>query len=87
MREQTTTAGGLDRLAGVAGGTLLRVEPGGEDRAFDRVLRETSAYCLLSVEPEDRERDGRPHYISVRVRVHGADVRSRRTVIIPATPR
>jgi VWFA-related protein len=84
LRDQSATAGGLDRLAGTAGGTLVRVEPGGEDRAFDRVLRETSAYYLLGVEPETRDRDGRPHVISVKVKVRGADVRSRRTVIIPA---
>jgi hypothetical protein len=84
MREQATTAGGLERLAGTAGGTLLRVEPGGEDRALQRILRETSAYYLLGVEPEDRDRDGRPHYITVKVKVRGADVRSRRTAVIPA---
>jgi VWFA-related protein len=84
LRDQSATAGGLERLAGTAGGTLLRVEPGGEERAFDRVLRETSAYYLLGVEPDSRDRDGRPHVISVKVKVRGADVRSRRTVIIPA---
>jgi VWFA-related protein len=84
MRDQAATAGGLDRLAGTAGGTLLRVEPGWEDRAFERVLRETSAYYLLSVEPDDRDRDGRPHFITVKVRVRGVDVRSRRSVVIAA---
>ena len=83
MRVQGASGGGLDRLAGSAGGTLLRVEPGSEDRAFQRILRETSAYYLLGVEPLDRDRDGRQHYISVKVKVHGADVRSRRTVMIP----
>jgi VWFA-related protein len=83
MRDQGVSEGGLDRLAGTAGGTLVRVEPGGEDRAFQRILRETSAHYLLGVEPLDRDRDGRPHYISVKVRIHGAEVRSRRTVVIP----
>jgi VWFA-related protein len=83
LRDQSAEEGGLDRLAGTAGGTLVRVEPGGEDRAFQRVLRETSAHYLLGVEPLDRDRDGRPHYIAVKVRIHGAEVRSRRTVVIP----
>jgi hypothetical protein len=63
---------------------LIRVEPGGEDRAFQRILRETSAYYLLAVDPVDEDRDGRMHYISVKTSVKGADVRARRTVIIPA---
>jgi VWFA-related protein len=83
LRDQDASEGGLDRLAGTAGGTLIHIEPGSEDRAFQRILRETSAYYLLGVEPLDRDRDGRPHYISVKVKVHGADVRSRRTVVIP----
>ncbi len=86
MREQATTAGGLERLAGTAGGMLLRVEPGNEERAFLRILRETSAYYLLGVEPEDRDRNGRSHFISVKVRLHGVDVRSRRTVFVPMKP-
>ncbi len=83
LRDQSAEEGGLDRLAGTAGGTLVRIEPGNEDRAFQRILRETSAYYLLGLEPLDRDRDGKPHYISVKVKVHGADVRSRRTVVIP----
>jgi VWFA-related protein len=83
LRDQSISGGGLDRLAGTSGGTLVHVEPGAEDRAFQRILRETSAYYLLGVEPLDRDRDGKPHYISVKVKIHGADVRSRRTVIIP----
>lgn len=83
LRDQDASGGGLDRLAGSAGGTLIHIEPGSEDRAFQRVLRETSAYYLLGIEPSERDRDGRPHYISVKVKIHGADVRSRRTVVIP----
>lgn len=83
MRETSATESGLDRLAGTAGGTLVHVEPGSEERAFQRILRETAAYYLLGVEPLDRDRDGRPHFISVHVKVRGAEVRSRRTVVIP----
>lgn len=84
LRESSALAAGLDRVAGATGGALLRVEPGGEDRAFRRILRETAAYYLLAVEPADADRDGRIHYITVKTSVKGADVRARRTVIIPA---
>ena len=84
MRESTALASGLDRLAGTAGGALLRVDPGGEERAFSRILRETSAYYVLSVEPVEQDRDGRLHYITVKTSVKGAEVRARRTVVIPA---
>jgi VWFA-related protein len=86
LRESSALAAGLDRLAGATGGTLVRVEPGGEDRAFQRILRETSAYYLLAVDPSDEDRDGRMHYISVKVNARGAEVRARRTVIIPKAP-
>src|SRR5262245_24899068 len=84
LRESTALAAGLDRLAGATGGTLVRVEPGGETRAFQRILRETSAYYLLAVDPVDEDRDGRMHYITVKTSVKGAEVRARRTVIIPS---
>jgi len=83
MRQSSALALSLDRLAGASGGTLVRVEPGGEDRAFQRILRETSAYYLLSVEPSADDRDGRRHFISVKVKVPGADVRSRSSVLVP----
>ena len=83
MRQSSALALSLDRLAGASGGTLVRVEPGGEDRAFQRILRETSAYYLLSVEPSADDRDGRSHFISVKVKVPGADVRARSSVVIP----
>ena len=83
LRESGVVAGGLERLAGGVGGTLLAVRAGNGDYAFDRVLRETSAYYLLGVGVEDAERDGQPHYISVDVKARGAEVRSRSTVVIP----
>ena len=84
MRESSAFEGGLDRLAAAAGGARVHVTPGGEDAALGRILRETSAYYVLSVEPLDEDRDGRLHYISVRTTVPGAEVRARRTVMIPA---
>jgi hypothetical protein len=60
------------------------VEPGGEDRAFERILRETSAYHLLSVEPTAEDRAGRRHFISVKVKTPGAEVLALASVVIPA---
>lgn len=83
LRQSSALATSLERLAGSAGGTLVHVEPGGEDRAFQRILRETSAYYLLSVDPLADDRDGRRHFISVKVKQPGTDVRARSSVIVP----
>ncbi|HUF47312.1 MAG TPA: VWA domain-containing protein [Vicinamibacterales bacterium] len=83
MRDAAALGAGLERFAGIAGGTLLRVSAGTGDDMFDRVLRETSAYYLLGVEPEEEDRDGRPHRISVSVRGRGLEVQSRAFVVIP----
>ena len=41
----------LEQFSGAAGGSFVNVMFGGGESAFDRVLRETSAYYLLGVEP------------------------------------
>lgn len=74
---------GLYWLAGKAGGAVLQVEAGSGDFAFSRVLRETSSYYLLGIEPTDEDRDGKSHFIRVDVRPKGAVVRSRIQVFIP----
>jgi hypothetical protein len=74
---------GLDYVAGKAGGALFRVEAGTGDYVFDRVLRETTAYYLLGVEPLEEDRDGRTHFLRVGVKRSGATVRSRTLVVIP----
>jgi hypothetical protein len=51
--------------------------------AFDRLLRETSAYYLLGVEVADRDRDGRTHELKVRVDASNATTRGRSWVMIP----
>ena len=74
----------LEQFSDSAGGTLIDVPVGGGDFAFDRVLRETSAYYLLGVEPADADRDGRPRQLRVRVTGDRLSVRSRQWVIVPA---
>jgi VWFA-related protein len=88
--ERTTTSRdsyarglGLDLVAGAAGGTVIRMDAGTHDYGFARVLRETSAYYLLGVEPDDADRDGKLHYLRVNVKQKGATVRSRTQVVIP----
>jgi VWFA-related protein len=82
MREASVYARGLDVLTGSAGGTLLEVNAG-PDSAIERLLRETSAYYLLGVKPEEADRDGRGHTINVRVNQRDSSVRNRRSVVIP----
>jgi VWFA-related protein len=73
----------LDQFSGRAGGLMLPVRAGDGSAAFDRILLETSAYYLLGVEPDARDRDGRAHELHVRVRGRQANVRGRSWVLIP----
>ena len=81
-RDLSIMSSGLETIAGAGGGSLFQVFVGA-DLAFDRVLRETAAAYLLGVEPIEGDRDGKTHRISVKVRVPGAEVRSRREVMLP----
>jgi VWFA-related protein len=83
FRDSNLAATGLEIVAGSAGGTSIRVRGTAPEVAFDRVLRETSAYYVLGVEVAEEERDGRPRAIRVRVNRRGAEVRSRSEVIVP----
>jgi VWFA-related protein len=84
FRDLSMMSGGLETIAGASGGSLARVVAGA-DFAFDRVLRETMAAYLLGVEPLEGDRDGKTHRISVKVDAPGAEVRSRREVLLPVT--
>jgi VWFA-related protein len=83
FRDSSMYATGLEMVAGAAGGDVMRIEGGTPDRAFDRVLRETSAHYLLGVEVNAADRDGRAHNIRVEVKRRGSTVRSRTMVMIP----
>lgn len=85
FRDNALQGEGLELLAGAAGGALFRVDAGTPDRAFERVMRETSAYYLLGIEVADADRDGKPHFINVNVKQSGATVRNRPMVVIPRT--
>jgi VWFA-related protein len=81
MRDSSLFINGLSVMAGSAGGELFRVFTDSE-HVFDRVLRETSAYYLLGVEPLESDRDGKPHRIAVDVKQPDVTVRSRTTIIV-----
>jgi VWFA-related protein len=83
FRDSTLAASGLERVAGAAGGTVLRVRDQNPDVAFDRVLRETSAYYLLGVEIGAEDRTGRARTIRVNVKRPGLHVRSRAEIVVP----
>jgi VWFA-related protein len=82
-RDQFAMGNGLDQFAGYANGQLLRVTAGTGDVLFDRILRETSAYYLLGIEPQPEDRNGKQHFIRVKVKVKGTTVRNRAQVVIP----
>ena len=83
FRDSSVLRQGLENLADAAGGAVFKVEAGTPDIAFDRVMRETSAYYQLGLEVSDTDRDGKPHFIKVDVKQAGATVRNRPLVVIP----
>jgi VWFA-related protein len=73
----------LDEFSGAAGGALFKVPVGSGEYAFDRVLREISAYYILGVEPADEDRDGRAHEIKVKTNQKNLVMRGARWVVVP----
>jgi VWFA-related protein len=73
---------GLESLAGVTGGRVLRLAVSGES-AIDRAARETSSYYVASFDPDPKERDGQDHRLEVRLARQDAQLRSRTVLTIP----
>jgi VWFA-related protein len=73
----------LDQFSGAAGGALFKLQVGSGEYAFDRVLREISAYYMLGVEPADEDRDGRTHEIKVKANQKNLVTRGSRWVTVP----
>ena len=82
-QDRSTMISGLELLAGRAGGALFSTDAGTPAFVFDRVLRETTAYYVLGVEPSEEDRDGKSHFIRVRTTARDATIRSRVQVTIP----
>jgi VWFA-related protein len=82
-RDRALFGNWLSDFSQSAGGKLIYVPVGTANFAFDRILRETSAYYLLGVEPAPTDRDGRPRKLEVKVKRRGVSIRSRQWVVIP----
>lgn len=76
---------GLQRLAQATRGDVFRIMSN-SDFAFQRLAHELSGYYLVGFEPDPRDRNGRPHDISVSVKRSGVTIRSRRQFTIEAGP-
>jgi VWFA-related protein len=77
----------LDQFSSAAGGERIYVPVGGGGFALDRVLKESSAYYLLGVEPAEADRDGKPRELKVKVNRSGVTVRNRQWVLVPTRER
>jgi VWFA-related protein len=73
----------LDQVSGASGGEMFHSLTDDGAYAFDRLLRETSAYYLLGVDVADRDRDGKAHELKVKVDAPKATVRGRAWVVVP----
>ena len=82
-RDRQMLGNWLDEFSTTAGGSRIYVPVGSGTFAFQRVLRETSAHYLLGVQPEESDRDGRPHQLRVKVGRPGVTVHGRQWVLIP----
>jgi VWFA-related protein len=82
-RDRALYGNWLSDFSQSAGGRLIYVPVGTADFAFDRILRETSAYYLLGVEPAAADRDGKPRKLEVKVKRRGLSIRSRQWVVVP----
>jgi VWFA-related protein len=83
FRDSNMATTGLERVAGTAGGTVVRVFGTAPEAAFDRVLLETSAHYLLGVDGSAADTPGETHTIRVTVKRRGAQVRSRTQFVVP----
>ncbi len=73
----------LDQFTGQAGGELIRVLSDSGETALNQILTETSAYYLLGVEPDQADRNGKNHRVTVKVNRRGVRVMSREWAFVP----
>jgi VWFA-related protein len=76
---------GLEALANAAGGYMFTINGAGTP-VFDRLQAELSGYYQVGIQPDPRDRDGKPHPIRIDVPWNGAVVRSRRQLMNSAPP-
>jgi VWFA-related protein len=82
FRSSDEELAGLESLAGVTSGQLLRMNPS-DHSAFARVLRETTGYYLMAFDPGPSERNGLSHRVEVEIARPSISVRVRPRLIIP----
>jgi VWFA-related protein len=82
FRSSDEELAGMESLAGVTSGMLLRFSPS-DHSAFARVLRETSGYYLLAFEPDASERNGLSHRVDLASTRPDITVRLRPRVVVP----
>jgi len=83
VRGRSINSRALTEFSEPSGGLLLISDTGSAEGEVDRMLARSAAYYLLGVEPDNKDRDGRPHKVQVKVRQKDADVKSRQLVIVP----
>jgi VWFA-related protein len=91
MQDRQLAIDGLAILAGITRGSMF-TSIGTGSNVFARIAKEMTAYYLLSVEPEEGDRDGKSHKIKVSVNRREVSVRARREftlrreAVVPPSP-
>jgi VWFA-related protein len=81
FRSSDDELAGIESLAGVTSGVLLRLTP--SDRsAFARIARESAGYYLVGFEARPNERNGSPHRVEFNVARAGIRVKALPKVMI-----
>jgi VWFA-related protein len=81
FRSSDDELAGIESLAGVTSGVLLRLTP--SDRsAFARIARESAGYYLVGFEPRPNERNGASHRVEFNVARAGTRVKALPNLVI-----
>ena len=81
FRSSDDELAGIESLAGVTNGVLLRLKP--SDRsAFARIARESAGYYLVGFEPKPNKRNGASHRVEFNVERGGTRVKALPAVVI-----
>jgi hypothetical protein len=79
----TSQMQGLEHLAGITGNRITRLV-GASDNAMTRLAAATSAYYRITFTPENSDRNGRTHPVSVKVNRPDVEVTTRPSLLIPS---
>jgi VWFA-related protein len=77
---------GLAEIAGQAGGAYFNLTTS-LDPTFERIAHETSASYVVSFEPADADRDGKPHSVGVKVAKPDVLIRARKQFTVDPSVR